>query len=463
VAAEPLSQTKATRATKAARATIRPVDFALEVLGVQLWSRQEEVLDAIETYDRVAVRSGHGVGKTFTAAIAACWFLAEHNPALVITTAPTFRQVREVLWSEIRRLWWRTPWGRHKIGVVNQTEIRLSDNRRAFGFSTDDPQKLQGLHCENLLFVVDEAGGVERDIFEAAYGMLTGDNAKALWIGNPILPQGAFYDAFRSPEWHGMAISCLECPNVTQRREVIPGLTTLAWVEGQKREWGADSPTYHARVLGEFPEGGEDVLIPLSWAEAALKRPVGDEMQGAIVMGVDVARFGSDRTAFCIRDKVAIRHIEKHVKLSTMETAGRVKALAARWRIKPENIHIDDTGVGGGVTDRLRELGLKVDGVKFGAAAVESEKFADVRAEMYWAMREAVRPDSEHPIGIALATDSQNVVQEISTSRYGYTSRGQIRIESKDDIRKRLGRSPDLADAAALTFRARRPEPMVWV
>jgi len=440
---------------------VGPIEFGADVLGLRLWSKQRDVLAAVERHNRVTVRSGHGVGKTLTAAVAGCWFLAEHAPALVVTTAPTFRQVKEVLWTELRRLWLRTPWGRHGVGQVNQTEIRLSDDRRAFGFTTDEPQRLQGLHCENLLLIIDEAGGVSKEIFEAARSLLTSRNSRALLIGNPIMPQGPFYESFRSPEWRGLAISCLESPNVAARKVVIPGLTTLAWVEEQKRAWGEGSLVYQARVLGEFPESGEDVLIPLRWVEAAQAREAPETDNASLRLGCDVARFGSDRTVLCLRDRFAVRHLESHVGQSTMATAGRILALARERRIAPQSCFLDDTGVGGGVTDRLHEQGFDITPVNFAESAHDGDRFANRRTEMFWRLRDALNPDAPTPDALAIPRRFAELAGEITRPLYSYTSRGQIKLESKDDIKARLGRSPDLADALALTFARRRPEPRI--
>lgn len=438
-----------------------PVEFGADILGLNLWQKQRDILHAIGRHNRVTVRSGHGVGKTLTAAVAACWFLAEHNPALVVTTAPTFRQVKEILWAELRRLWYRTPWGQHRIGHVNQTDIRLTDNRRAFGFSTDEPQRLQGLHCENLLLIVDEAGGVSKEIFEAARGLLTSRNARALLIGNPILPHGPFYDSFRSSAWTGLSVSCLESPNVTAGEEIIPGLTTRAWIEEQKNEWGEDSSVYQARVLGEFPKGGEDMLIPLRWVEAAQERELPAQDNDTLCLGCDVARYGSDRTVICLRDQFAVRHLETQTRHSTMDTAGRVLATARKWRIPAQRCFVDDTGVGGGVTDRLHEQQFNINPVNFGESARDAERFANRRTEMFWRLRDALNPEITDSPRLAIPKGMSELAAEITRPLYTYTSRGQIKLEAKDQIKARLGRSPDLADALALTFTPRRREPRV--
>ncbi len=476
-----------------------PLEFARGIELDTLWERQCDVLRAIERHPRVTVRSGHGVGKTHAAAVAAVWFLAEHTPVLVTTTAPTFRQVRDVLWPEIRRLWQRTQFADRGVGQVNRTEIRLTDCRRAFGFSTNEPQRLQGLHCENILVIVDEAGGVPAEIYEAVMGLLTSRNSRLLLIGNPVSPSGFFYDSHKPGSgFERLHISCADSPNVIERREVVPGLVTAEWIEAQRAQWGAGSAAYASRVLGEFPAEGEDCLIPLGWVEEAMRREIPPLDRDSQVLGVDVARFGSDRTVMILRDRYALRHVVARQGQDTMATAGALLALAREQAIPARRVRIDDTGLGGGVTDRLREQGFAAVAVNMAGRAVEADRFANVRAECYWLLREALDPvrglsesrvkacldpttdnDARSRRGkacltpfsdggadrpLALPPGSDALAAECIAPRFSYTSRGQIRLEGKDEIRARLGRSPDLADALALTFVPAPPEPRaIWL
>jgi hypothetical protein len=430
---------------------ITPSDYAQLRLGLTPWARQKEIIDAVFEKKRVTVRSGHGVGKTCASAALACWFLAEHSPALVITTAPTNRQVEKVLWPEVRRMWRRTLLGRAGVGRVNACEIKITDSRRAMGFSTDEPDRFQGFHCPNLLFIADEAAGVDGKIYEAVQGILTGENAHELLIGNPTTPSGFFYDSHMpgSP-YHKIRISCLESPNVIAGREVVPGLTTRAWVERQKQEWGEESPAYKARVLGDFPDQAESVLIGRSWIEHAQSlMPRTDA--GPKRMGVDVARFGADTTAFVIRNDSGVLHMETHAQWSTMETAGRIIALMREQDILPHRVAVDDTGVGGGVTDRLREQGFYVRAINFGGKAQAESKYHNRRTEMYKELARALNP-AEGGGGFGLPPSARDLARQLADLRYAYTSRGLTQLEPKEAIKRRLGRSPDEADALALCF-----------
>lgn len=460
-----------------------PVLFGWSALGGdQPWSAQAEVLRALRAEPRVAVRSGHGVGKTWLAARAALWFLYSHPHSIVLTTAPTHRQVRSVLWAEIRRQH-RT--AKKKLsGTLTDTRLALDDDWFALGLSTDEPERFQGYHSKHLLLIMDEAPGVPVEIFEAARGVLTGEHSRVLLIGNPTTPSGPFYDAFRSPEWRGLHIPCTACPNVVEGRVIHPRLVTADWVEAQAREWGRGSPAFKSRVMGEFPEESESRLVPLAWAEAATERGGRQAQFGKGVrpptatdkgsdpfpgdpstlrMGVDVARYGADRTAIVVADDAAVREVRAWSGLSTMETAGRVLEAARQWGIPAERIAVDDTGVGGGVTDRLREQGWNVVAVQ-AAGAPESRHFANRRSELFWRLREALNPERDSPI--ALPERCASLVEELTAIGYAFNSQGRIIVEAKDTIRSRLGRSPDLGDALALTFAMAggepAPQPRVW-
>jgi len=440
------------------RAALRdPVGWVHTALGVRLWEKQARIVEAVRDHPRVAVRSSNAVGKSFVAACLTAWYLETHTPGYVVTTSSSWRGVEKVLWPEIRRL---VRGARVNLGgTLLKTEWQRGDRWGAFGVSADVPENFAGFRTERGVFViVDEASAIEPEIMEAILGLMASADSKLLMIGNPLRPAGPFYEAFRSPGWETLHISALESPNVRAGREVIPGLATREWVEARRAEWGEDSPAWQARVLGEFPREGEDTLIPLAWVEAAMERE--PQRRGELRMGVDVARYGSDRTAIVIRDDGAVRYIESHTKQSTMETTGRILALARDRGIPPESVFVDDSGLGGGVTDRLGEQGFCVNAVNFGAGAREPGRFANLRAECYWRLRDALNPEREDAVSIPRQFSA--LAHECTLPRIGYTSRGQVKLEDKDRIRRRHGRSPDLADALALTFAQGRPQPRAY-
>ncbi|NQU96593.1 MAG: hypothetical protein HQ548_02965, partial [Chloroflexi bacterium] len=260
-------------------------------------------MEAVRDHGRVAVRSCNGSGKTYVAAHVVLWWLMCFPDAMVITTAPTEHQVRDVLWREIRRAYR----GHEDLinGKLLRTSLELGDKHYAQGLSTDQPERFQGFHEGHILFVVDEASGVREGIFEAIEGSMTSAGAKTLLLGNPSALSGTFYEVFhrRRELWHTIHISGFDTPNLREGCVVMPALVTPKWVEEAKINWGEDSPMYQVRVLGEFPSEAEDTLIPLRLIEGAAEAeeavpPVGDE---PVEIGVDVARFGADRTVICVR------------------------------------------------------------------------------------------------------------------------------------------------------------------
>ena len=457
-----------------------PNGFAREVLGVKLWSKQDEILRAVRDHRRVAVKAGNGLGKGFTAAVAVLWFLYSHKPATVLTTAPTARQVRHVLWREIRRLHHAS--SQLIGGRMLQTRLEMEEDRFALGLSTDEVDQFQGFHSPNMLIVVDEAEGVIEPIYEAIDAVMTAGNSKLLLIGNPTSITGTFRRAFHEERhlYHNITISALDSPNVKQQRVVLPGLTTHEWVAERVALWGEASPMYHARVLGDFSDRAEDTLISLTHIEQAIARyemgrvasseasspspgqdwdegwdggEEDDDPNTPTILAVDVARFGADQSVLLLASPDAVLHIEAHHGLDTMQLAGRVVEACRRWSTdRPiERIVVDEIGVGAGVVDRLKELDLPVAGINVGRPARHRKLFANLRAEGYWRLYELFSQDL-----IAIPNDPE-LAGQLSSLRYSYNSRGQLIIESKDDSRARGIPSPDKADAMMLAFLGHNP------
>ena len=433
-----------------ARCQADPLFFSEHVLGgEQPWARQREIMLSVRDHARTAVPAGFAVGKTWTAARVVLWFLFSFPYSLVITTAPTWRQVETVLWSEIRRQHRlsRMPLG----GTVLQTQLRLADEWFALGLSTDEPARFQGFHSEHLLLVFDEASGVSREVWDAAEGQMAGAHARWLAIGNPIAPSGPFYDACCSELWRTLPISCLDTPNVSTGRLVYPKLVTAQWVEERRQEWQENSPLFESRVLGRFPASGEHGLIPLSWILAAHERRTTTGTEAKLrCVGVDVARSGEDATVLLLRGGSAIIEVEEHRGLSTMETVGRTILFVERHQVPWESVFIDVIGIGAGVVDRLKEQGRYVRGINFGARARDRKRYANLRAECYWRVREALQPDGEGPL--VIPSRYGRLAAELTAIEWEVTSAGKILIEPKENVKARLGRSPDQADALALSY-----------
>ena len=457
-----------------------PVEFAKHVLGVELWCKQEEVLEALRDGRRVAVKSGNGLGKGFSAAVAILWFLCCHDPAVVLSTAPTFRQVRHVLWREVHRLYHRA---RFSLGgKLLDTRLEMSDGRFALGLSADSDEEFQGFHSPNMLIVVDEAEGVGEEIYEAIEAVMTSENCRLLLIGNPTTMSGTFRRAFYEDRslYQTITISALESPNVKEGKAVFRGLTTRKWVEERRKVWGEENPIYQARVLGEFPDQGEDTLISLSSIEAAVKtdEPSGPQPTSAakidpstsldsetspfpergdkepVVLAVDVARFGSDKSVILRRRGMVMEDIQSFRGADTMKLVGLVVRAIDSWH--PDEVVVDEVGIGAGVVDRLREQGYRIQGINVGRAAQDSEHHANLRAEGYWNLRELF-------LDGALAIPSDNdLVGQLAALRYTFNSLGLVVMESKEEMRRRGVPSPDKADALMLAFLSNRRRVKLW-
>lgn len=424
-----------------------PVLFVIDMFGEKPYSKQKAILNAIKNKRRVAVRSGHGVGKTKTAAWVAWWFFVTHPFAKVITTAPTGRQLRKVLWAELQALARKIPTAIRANFEILETDIYMRDKngRRINDWfitarTSDKPENMLGFHAPFLLYIVDEASGVPDEIYNAIEGSMTTE-AKMLLIGNPTRTTGYFYDAFhrKADLWECIHISCFESPFVNP-----------AWIEEKKREWGIDSDLYRVKVLGEFPRASADSLLPLDWIDKATNAEIIIE-DGETRIGVDVARFGTDETVIMAIEtdgtNARVVHYEAMMGKETTLTARRALHLAQKYGAVM--INVDDTGVGGGVTDILREevaengLNIQINPVVFGAAPTESpELYANLKAQLYFKLRDYMNPET--PGAISIPNESK-LIRDLSAIRIGYTSRDKIKIIDPP-------KSPDYADALVIAL-----------
>lgn len=426
-----------------------PVGFCRSHLGFEPWSKQAEVLESVRDHKRTAVRSCHGAGKTATAARAALWFLAAFPGSRVITTAPTNAQLRDVLWREIRSAFHAS--GGFLTGELSQTRLEIRDDWFAVGLSTDQPERFQGHHAEHLLLVVDEASGVGQEIFEAASGFLTSPGARLLLIGNPTRTAGEFYDAFHRQRgfYSTIAISAEDTPALTGEAvsdDVARSLVSREWVEEHRLKWGEASPIFQVRVLGQFPTSTDRNVCSLADVEAAQTREV---VPGSpVVVACDVARYGSDQTVIVVRRGNQLRVVKSYSGQDTMRTAGEILRVAretlAAVKVRPLLV-VDDAGVGGGVTDRLREVSeFPVHAFTGAARARDRGQFPNRRSEAWFGFGERLG-ELDLPVDEELAGD-------LVAPEYGVDSMGRWALERKDDTKRRLGRSPDRGDAAVMAF-----------
>lgn len=452
-----------------------PVGWCQDRLGEFLWSKQREIAESVRDNRRTAVKSCHNAGKSWIASRIASWWLDVHPPgeAFVVSTAPTYKQVHAILWEEIRAAAKKAASrGNPLPGRVLQSDEWKLDDGTLIGFgrkpADTDEHGFQGIHRRYVLVILDEACGVPTQLWTAVEAITTNRDCRILAIGNPDDPATEFNQVCKPGSgWHVIRISGLETPNMTAERIAeLPGLANLfdklglspseefipdglrplmldpEWVADKIRRWGVESPRFTSKVLGEFPDIAEDVLIPPALIRAAQERSC--EPGPWSVLGVDVARFGSDRTILCLRRGPVARIIGDYAKQATTETTGRVVQAVHEHGVN--EVRVDGVGVGGGVVDQLVELGYDVMDMQAGAAASDPEHYANARAEWYWALRERFETGD-----IDIDPEDDDLAAQLGALKYKYTARGQVQIESKDDMRKRGLPSPDRADALMLT------------
>jgi hypothetical protein len=316
---------------------------------------------------------------------------------------------------------------------------------------------LQGFHSPNLLAVVTEAHGVHDDHIQAMKRL---NPRVILMTGNPLSLSGEFYESHHglSSVYTRVTISAFDTPNLIEgRNDAVPGMLTPLDVEDRKVEWGEDHPLYVASVLGQFPEALEDSLVSRTLVDAAIARWEGSAPESGQpwVMGVDVARYGMDKTILTLRRGSRVEGILESDGIDTMEIVGRVVEQIERHGIRA--VYVDGVGIGSGVIDRLREMGQPVFEVQAAARASNPERFVNLRAELFWELRTRFMEGS-----IQIPNDPELAGQLLSL-RYQMTSSGKVKIERKAVLKSRGMASPDRADALALAFMAAQSSLGLWL
>lgn len=428
---------------------------------------QDEIIATLQNDKRAAVRGPHGLGKTALAAWIILAFALTRDGQddwKIPTTASAWRQLTKYLWPEVHKWARRLKWdkiGREPFNIRTEL-LSLSlklETGEAFAVASDNSDLIEGAHANQLLYVFDESKAIIDDTFDAAEGAFagagsdTGNEAYALAISTPGEPIGRFYDIHhRKPGYEDWRVRHIKLDEA-----IKAGRISGEWAEQRRRQWGEKSAVYQNRVLGEFAASDEDSVIPLGWIELANERwqqcQDNHDFGDFTTVGVDVGGGGmiSDKTILALAyDRYKIKELRKFPRgdqqTATMETAGRVKGILDR--LGGEAI-IDVIGIGAGVYHRLSEQNLDV--FAFNASEKTDRRdqtdefgFINKRAAAWWLMREMLDPNSG--LDIALPPDDE-LTGELTAPKWRVQSGARIQIESKDDIRKRLKRSTDNADA----------------
>jgi hypothetical protein len=406
---------------------------------------------------RMAVASGRGIGKSALVSWIIIWMLSTRLGATIIVTANTEQQLRSRTWAELGK--WMTlsmnahwfqktattikpaPWFQKAL----EEDLKIDTGyyyAQAQLWSEENPDAFAGIHSSyGVCLIMDEASGIPAPIYSVSEGFFSEPTANRYWFtfSNPRRNSGPFYDSFHSKKnfWQNLQIDS----------RTVEG-TDKSLFEKMIEQYGEDSTVSRVEVMGEFPQSDDDTVIPMQLIRDAINREVSLTPSEPILWGLDVARFGGDNSALCVRQGNTVFEITSFASMDLMQLCGVIKNRYddATVMDKPQEILVDVIGIGAGVVDRLREQNLPVRGINVSESPSSKKNYLNLRAELWFAIKDwLAQRDCRLPMDDELAS-------ELAAPLYKYTSTGKIKIESKDDMRKRGIKSPDKADALALTM-----------
>ena len=422
-----------------------PVKFVENVLKVKPDPWQAELMEQVAQGTRkISVRSGHGTGKSTVASWTILWYFLTKHPCKIVLTAPTSSQLFDALFSEVKSWVKKLPDALQNLLEVTSDRIVLipAPQDKFISVRTsraEVPEAMAGIHSANVLLVVDEASGIPEQVFEAAAGSMSAESACTIMLGNPVRTSGTFYESHHrlKSEWYTMHVSCVDSPRVSKE-----------FVKEMAIRYGEDSSAFNVRVLGEFPKTDDETIISLSLVEDAQVRDVQMSEFTPKIWGLDVARFGTDHSVLAERQGTIVNFIESWKGKDLMQLTGLVHAKYNEITPsqQPVEILVDSIGLGSGVVDRLKELGLPVRGINVAESPSMRNQYVNLRAELWFRMKEWLEARD-----CKLPKDEQ-LFSELVAPRYSFTSVGKLKVESKQEMKKRGLPSPDRADAVILTL-----------
>lgn len=422
-----------------------PVKFVEEVLQVQPDPWQKELLlEVAKNTRKISVRSGHGTGKSTVASWTIVWYFLTKHPCKIVLTAPTSSQLFDALFSEVKSWIKKLPQALQSLlEVTSDRVVLLAAPQDAFiscrTARAETPEAMAGVHSDNVLLVIDEASGIPEKVFEAAAGSMSSDSACTLLLGNPVRTSGTFYESHHrlKSEWYTMHVSCVDSPRVSKE-----------FIKEMAIRYGEESSAFYVRVLGKFPKTDDETIISLALVEDAQNRDVQMSETTPKVWGVDVARFGTDASVLAERQGTIINWIESWKGKDLMQLTGLIHAKYEELppSQQPVEITVDSIGLGSGVVDRLKELDLPVRGINVAESPSMRNQYVNLRAELWFRMKEWLEARD-----CKLPKDEQ-LFSELVSPRYDFSSTGKLKVESKQEMKKRGLPSPDKADAVILTL-----------
>jgi len=436
--------------------------FAREAMNFEYTWQQEELLDIVQLESwlpvekrlkRIAVRSGQGPGKTSISVIVALWRCLRYPDALCIVTSPSMRQCKQWI-DECSRLLKEAHPVLQKMCKTYGTKVEINGSKM-WGIRTATatrPENLQGIHEKRLTFIADEASGVAPGIIETIKGTLSNPDALFLAIGNPNTSSCEFYNFFTSQAdaWHRLVF------NAEDTARDYPHIVSPSRNKQLEWEYGRDSDQYRIRVLGEFPHEDPNNVMGLRDLTICTKTnmlgcaSIKDMLPVNKAIGIDYSRFGGDESVIAQRHGLAITKFETFVKTEPISVTDRAFAMQrdANWSDADCWFIPDAGGLGQGVMHSFHEGGKNVLEFHTQARPYDSAMFADLYSEAWWMLRNLVR---EH---IVRLPNDARLLKQLSTRQYYTDRKGKLKVETKDEWRKRMevSESPDRADAIVYAF-----------
>lgn len=473
-------------------------DYAFDFFGVRFWQKQQEIAEALKHKNFVCVRSAHSTGKSYLLGILVNFYFDTVYPLIGIGTAPTKALVKDVMFSYARQF------RNHSLDVLGDywsgpimPKLTTSEGHYFEGIVTSDPTSVQGRHGENVVLLLDEAVGISAEMFESLESLMVGDYVKVLAIYNPTDPSSYVAQLEKSAGWHTITMSAYDHPNIwtgverlAEGRKAVddlpfPGAINLTRFEQLLRQWSfrinksdynpsrdiilpssmlndeleyyRPGPIASARLLGRWAEVSMNAIFTDFTVDEAVYNIIKTDANDIITIGVDVARFGSDFSAFCVRRGGKVFEMLEVNGLSTVGVTNKVIELAKKYSEKFEvpaqsiDIAVDAIGLGAGVYDNLVDAGYNAHEINVSESAWNREAYGNLRSELWFEVHNMF---IKHEVSLAMIdrTILFDLKKQLIAPLFTYDRLGRRQVEPKDDTKKRLDRSPDLADALMLAF-----------
>jgi len=473
----------------------RIADFAHDVLGVRTWHKQNELFDKVQRAERrengcnrVACRSSHKASKTFSFAVVALYRYCCFPDSLTVLGAPSDRSIQRLVWREIRMLFRKSGicYACKEAGVKQapcphsgkipgdckdqaRTGLRGLGFAEVFGVVAKDGENFAGYSSPTLCYLLDESTGIKDQHYDVMFSnMASSRNGFIFAVSNPTKRQGWFYNAFHKQKdsWLLVHISAYDCIGVD-----IPGLATQEFIDNALRDWGKESANFRIRVLGEFDDETSGGLFTLELLENAITRWNQNAANdtGILVIGCDPAGASgeNDATGFAVRRGLSYIHLSVEYGLEVPQIVNHLYRLLADFRQKPDErvaICIDSSGIGYDLLQHLRakhDQNIVITGVRGSDKAIKNPQIYDrVRDELVENFRVFLRDGGSLPPG-----ECEQLIEEAQTFNFSENNKNLLKATRKEVIKKAIGRSPDVFDAACLAawisvmpaFRPRRP------